>query len=134
MVADPLAVGNPGGIRVGVCPLLRIGEGAPQRAALTDLAVDLAARAAGFRRSLPDGLRGALADLGACNPVIYLNPKGLPETSRDASRYAVIQAAPSSTGLRCLLFRFVRSGGAAAESYVANSSGSKRSYSRLTTA
>jgi hypothetical protein len=48
---------------VGLMEPLRIGESAPQRSALTDLAVDLAARAAGFRRSLPDGVRGALADL-----------------------------------------------------------------------
>lgn len=40
-----------------------IAEGAAQRAELTDLAVDLAARSAGFRRSLPEGVRFALAEL-----------------------------------------------------------------------
>ncbi len=48
---------------IGLMEPLRIAEGAPQRVALTDLAVDLAARAAGFRRSLPEGVRSALADL-----------------------------------------------------------------------
>jgi hypothetical protein len=42
-------------------PLL-ISETAKERGELTDLPVDLAAHAAGFRRSLPDGVRGALAD------------------------------------------------------------------------
>jgi len=53
-------------------PLL-IGEGAKQRGELTDLAVDLAARAAGFRRSLPDGVRGALADLVRAMNCYYSN-------------------------------------------------------------
>jgi len=53
-------------------PLL-IGDGAKERGALTDLAVDLAARAAGFRRSLPDGVRGALADLVRAMNCYYSN-------------------------------------------------------------
>jgi Fic family protein len=53
-------------------PLL-IGEGAKQRGELTDLAVDLAARAAGFRRSLPYGVRGALADLVRAMNCYYSN-------------------------------------------------------------
>jgi Fic family protein len=53
-------------------PLL-IGGGAKQRGELTDLAVDLAARAAGFRRSLPDGVRGALADLVRAMNCYYSN-------------------------------------------------------------
>jgi Fic family protein len=43
-------------------PLL-ISEGSRQREALIDLAVELAARSAGFRRSLPEGVLAALADL-----------------------------------------------------------------------
>ena len=43
-------------------PLL-IAEGSRHRGELTDLAVEAAARSAGFRRSLPDGVRTALADL-----------------------------------------------------------------------
>lgn len=61
------------GESVGLMEQLRIGEGAPQRAALTDLAVDLAARAAGFRRSLPDGVRDALADLVRAMNCYYSN-------------------------------------------------------------
>ena len=52
---------------------LSIGNSAKQRAELTDLAVDLAARAAGFRRSLPDGVRGALADLVRAMNCYYSN-------------------------------------------------------------
>jgi Fic family protein len=61
------------GESIGLMEPLRIGEGAPQRAPLTDLAVDLAARAAGFRRSLPDGVRGALADLVRAMNCYYSN-------------------------------------------------------------
>ncbi|MEE9451911.1 MAG: Fic family protein [Gammaproteobacteria bacterium] len=43
-------------------PLL-VGETSKHRAALTDLTVELAARAAGFRRSLPTGIIKALTDL-----------------------------------------------------------------------
>jgi Fic family protein len=53
-------------------PLL-ISDGAKERGALTDLAVDLASRAAGFRRSLPDGVRGALADLVRATNCYYSN-------------------------------------------------------------
>ena len=48
---------------IGLMEPLHLAESASQRPALTDLAVELAARSAGFRRSLPDGLRSALADL-----------------------------------------------------------------------
>jgi hypothetical protein len=44
-------------------PLL-IAEGSRRRSELTDLAVEVAARSAGFRRSLPDGVRAALAARG----------------------------------------------------------------------
>ena len=43
-------------------PLL-IGEGSRHRAELTDLALDLAQKSAGFRRSLPESLVASLADL-----------------------------------------------------------------------
>ena len=42
-------------------PLL-ISAGSTHRAELTDLAVELAAHSAGFRRSLPQGVLTALAD------------------------------------------------------------------------
>ncbi len=53
-------------------PLL-LGEDCRHRAALTDLAVDLAAKSAGFRRSLPQGLLVALADLVRSMNCYYSN-------------------------------------------------------------
>ena len=53
-------------------PLL-IGETARERGELTDLAVELAAKSAGFRRSLPEGVRSALADLVRAMNCYYSN-------------------------------------------------------------
>ena len=53
-------------------PLL-ISEGSRQREALIDLAVELAARSAGFRRSLPEGVLAALADLVRSMNCYYSN-------------------------------------------------------------
>ena len=53
-------------------PLL-IAEGSRHRSELTDLAVEVAARSAGFRRSLPDGVRTALADLVRAMNCYYSN-------------------------------------------------------------
>ncbi len=53
-------------------PLL-IAEGSRHRGELTDLAVDVAARSAGFRRSLPNGVRTALADLVRAMNCYYSN-------------------------------------------------------------
>ena len=53
-------------------PML-IGEGSRHRGALTDLAVDLASRAAGFRRSLPEGVRTALAEIVRSMNCYYSN-------------------------------------------------------------
>ncbi|MBE0532698.1 MAG: Fic family protein [Rhodospirillales bacterium] len=53
-------------------PLL-IGEGSRHRGGLTDLAVELAAKSAGFRRSLPEGLLAALADLVRAMNCYYSN-------------------------------------------------------------
>lgn len=50
-----------------------IAEGSRHRGPLTDLAVDLAARSAGFRRSLPEGIRSALADLVRAMNCYYSN-------------------------------------------------------------
>jgi Fic family protein len=50
-----------------------IGDGARQRAALTDLALDLAQKSAGFRRSLPDSLLASLADLVRSMNCYYSN-------------------------------------------------------------
>lgn len=53
-------------------PLL-VGERSGHRAALTDLALELAARAAGFRRSLPGAVVGPLADLVRAMNCYYSN-------------------------------------------------------------
>ncbi len=70
--ADIAAVTDRGENVSAMEPML-IGETAKERGELTDLAVDLAARAAGFRRSLPDGVRGALADLVRAMNCYYSN-------------------------------------------------------------
>jgi Fic family protein len=53
-------------------PLL-IAEGSRHRGKLTDLAIEVAARSSGFRRSLPDGVRTALADLVRAMNCYYSN-------------------------------------------------------------
>lgn len=53
-------------------PLL-LSEGSPRRTALTDLAVELAAASAGFRRSLPEGIVRPLADLVRAMNCYYSN-------------------------------------------------------------
>ena len=53
-------------------PLL-IGGNSPRRAEVTDLAVELAAKSAGFRRSLPEGVLKALADLVRAMNCYYSN-------------------------------------------------------------
>jgi Fic family protein len=53
-------------------PLL-ISEGSRFRGELTDLAIELAARSAGFRRSLPEGIVAALADLVRSMNCYYSN-------------------------------------------------------------
>jgi Fic family protein len=53
-------------------PLL-VSEGSTQRGALTDLAVELAQRAAGLRRSFPEGLVTAVADLVRAMNCYYSN-------------------------------------------------------------
>ena len=52
---------------------LVIAEGSRHRGELTDLTVEVAARSAGSRRSLPDGVRTALADLVRAMNCCYSN-------------------------------------------------------------
>lgn len=52
---------------------MRIGESSRYRTELTDLAVELASHAAGFRRSLPAGILAALADLVRSMNCYYSN-------------------------------------------------------------
>jgi Fic family protein len=52
---------------------LQISEGSRHRGELTELAIELAARSAGFRRSLPNGVIGALAELVRAMNCYYSN-------------------------------------------------------------
>lgn len=58
---------------VGLMEPLLISESARRRGNLTDLALELAQRAAGFRKSLPDGVITALADLVRAMNCYYSN-------------------------------------------------------------
>ncbi len=53
-------------------PML-VSEGSRHRGILTDLAVELAAQSSGFRRSLPEGVPKALADLVRAMNCYYSN-------------------------------------------------------------
>ncbi|MEX2455441.1 MAG: Fic family protein [Rhodospirillaceae bacterium] len=57
----------------GAMEPMSIGESSRHRGPLTDLAVELAAGSAGFRRSLPEGVRAALADLVRAMNCYYSN-------------------------------------------------------------
>lgn len=70
--ADILALPDRGENAASMEPLL-ISESSRHRAELTDLAIDLAGKAAGFRSSLPSGVRTALADLVRSMNCYYSN-------------------------------------------------------------
>lgn len=72
MKADAVAAADRGEAVSSMEPML-IGESSRQRAALTDLALDLAQKSAGFRRSLPDGVRTSLSDLVRSMNCYYSN-------------------------------------------------------------
>ena len=72
MEADISAVTD-GGETVALMEPMVIAGGSRHRGDLTDLAVEVAARSAGFRRSLPDGVRTALADLVRAMNCYYSN-------------------------------------------------------------
>lgn len=61
------------GESIGLMEPLVLSDGSPHRPALTDLVVELAAASAGFRRSLPDGVVRALADLVRAMNCYYSN-------------------------------------------------------------
>ena len=58
---------------IAVMEPLLVSDGSPHQGALTELAVDLAAKSAGFRRSLPDSVVNALADLVRAMNCYYSN-------------------------------------------------------------
>jgi len=61
------------GESIGLMEPLLVTESSKHRTALTDLAVELAARSAGFRRSLPPGVLTGLADLVRAMNCYYSN-------------------------------------------------------------
>jgi Fic family protein len=67
------ARGEDRGESISLMEPLLMPEGSRHRSGLTDLAVDLAARSAGFRRSLPEGVVAALADLVRAMNCYYSN-------------------------------------------------------------
>jgi Fic family protein len=62
-----------GGEAVALMEPMVISEGSVHRGELTDLAIEVAARSAGFRHSLPDGVRTAFADLVRAMNCYYSN-------------------------------------------------------------
>lgn len=58
---------------IGLMEPMLVGAGSRRRAELTDLAVELAGRAAGFRHGLPDGVLRALAELVRAMNCYYSN-------------------------------------------------------------
>jgi len=71
--ADGKGLSSDGKEPVSLVEPLLIPEGSSFRGELTDLAVELAARSAGFRRSLPEGIVTALADLVRSMNCYYSN-------------------------------------------------------------
>lgn len=61
------------GESVALMEPLRLAEGSPHRVELTEFVVDLTGRSAGIRRSLPEGVVGALADLVRAMNCYYSN-------------------------------------------------------------
>lgn len=57
----------------GLMEPMTVGQSCPRRSELIDLALELAAKAAGFRRSLPEGVMTALADLVRAMNCYYSN-------------------------------------------------------------
>jgi len=72
MNAD-ISVAKDRGEAIAMMEPLLLSEGSRHREALIDLAVELAARSAGFRRSLPEGVLTALADLVRAMSCYYSN-------------------------------------------------------------
>ena len=62
-----------GGETIGLFEPLRVGEDSKHRPALNDLALELARRSEGFRRSLPPGIAETLADLIRAMNCYYSN-------------------------------------------------------------
>ncbi len=71
--AIPTATAEDDGESIALMEPMLPAQASPLRGPLTDLAVELAARAAGLRRGLPQGVSGALADLVRAMNCYYSN-------------------------------------------------------------
>ena len=71
--ADKLPQVRDRGEKIGLMEPLILSEGSRYRPALNDLSIELATASAGFRRSLPDGVVRALADLVRAMNCYYSN-------------------------------------------------------------
>src|SRR5947208_14951760 len=76
------------GESIGLMEPLLISETSRHRAALTDLALELAQKSAGFRRSLPPGLTASLASLVRAMNYYYGNRIQGRDPQRDHIRRA----------------------------------------------
>ena len=72
MKADVIEVEDRGEITAIMEPL-QLGPGSPHQPALTELTLELAAKSAGFQRSMPDGVVTALANLVRAMNCCYSN-------------------------------------------------------------
>jgi len=72
-IKEDIKPGADQGEPVSLMEPLLIGEGSRHRGALTDLALDLAQKSSGFRRSLPESLLVSLADLVRAMNCYYSN-------------------------------------------------------------
>ena len=87
------------GESIGLMEPLLIGDGSRHRPELTDLALDLAAKSAGFRRSLPETLLASLADLVRAMNCHYSNlieGHDTPRSISNARSRAITVTTPGS--------------------------------------
>jgi Fic family protein len=72
-IKEDIKAAEDGGELISLMEPLLIGEGSRHRGALTDLALELAQKSSGFRRSLPESLLASLADLVRAMNCYYSN-------------------------------------------------------------
>jgi Fic family protein len=72
-IKEDIVTAIDGGESTAIMEPLLIGDGSRHQGMLTDLALELAQKAAGFRRSLPDNLAASLADLVRAMNCYYSN-------------------------------------------------------------
>lgn len=93
----------------GLLEPLLVRETSPHRTALTDLAIELSGRAAGFRSSLPAGVLSALANLVRAMNCYYSNLIEGHDTQRPCGPADVVCDATGDAGYRRYLVGGARS-------------------------